>query len=91
MMKDVGEFFDNYYQLIEEHGFTADKINNMEETGYSTVQTPSKDISTKGIRQVGAATSAERGTNTTGVYCHSATGNFIPQISSSGENVWLTV
>ena len=35
-------------------------------------------IYTKGKRQVGAATSAERGTNTTGVYCHSATGHFIP-------------
>ncbi|KAL8585211.1 hypothetical protein ACOMHN_013226 [Nucella lapillus] len=76
--KDVGEFFDKYYKLIEEHGFTADKIYNMDETGHSTVQTPSKVISTKGKRQVGAATSAERGTNTTGVYCDSATGHFIP-------------
>ncbi|KAL8608290.1 hypothetical protein ACOMHN_042157 [Nucella lapillus] len=76
--KDVGEFFDKYYKLIEENGFTADKIYNMDETGHSTVQTPSKVISTKGKRQVGAATSAERGTNTTGVYCDSATGHFIP-------------
>jgi len=78
--QDVGDFFDKYYQLLEEHGFTADKMYNMDETGHSTVQTPSKVLSVKGKRQVGAATSAERGTNTTGVYCHSATGHFIPPL-----------
>lgn len=76
--KDVGEYFDKYYQVLDENGFTADKIYNVDETGHSTVQVPSKVISTKGKRQVGAATSAERGTNTTGVYCNSATGHFIP-------------
>ncbi|XP_070208116.1 uncharacterized protein [Littorina saxatilis] len=50
----------------------------MDETGHSTVQTPTRVISVKGKRQVGATTSAERGTNTTGVYCHSAAGHFIP-------------
>ena len=74
----VGDFFDKYYRLIEEHKLTADKIYNMDETGHSTVQVPSKVISVKGKKQVGAATSAERGTNTTGVYCHSAAGHFIP-------------
>ena len=42
------EFFDKYYYLIEEHGFTADKIYNMDKTGHSTLQTPSRVISTKG-------------------------------------------
>ena len=55
--------------------FHCRQIYNMDETGHST---PSKVISTTGKRQVEAATSAERGTNTTGVYCHSPTGHFIP-------------
>ena len=75
---DVDDFFEKYCELIDEHGFTAEKIYNVDETGHSTVQKPSKVISTKGKRQVGATTSAERGTNTTGVYCHSATGHFLP-------------
>ena len=44
----------------------------MEETGHSTVQCPTKVISVKRQRQVGATSGAERGTNTTGVYCHGA-------------------
>ena len=47
-------------------------------TGHSTVQCPSKVISVKGQRQVGATTSAERSTNTTGVYRRSVTGHSIP-------------
>lgn len=76
--QDVGDFFDKYCKLIEEEGFAPSAIYNMDETGHSTVQTPTRVISVKGKRQVGATTSAERGTNTTGVHCHSATGHFIP-------------
>ena len=76
--QDVSEFFSKYTSLIDEEGFGADQIYNMDETGHSTVQTLSKVISVKGKRQVGGITSAERGTNTTGVYCHSASGRFIP-------------
>ncbi len=76
--KDLDDFFEKYCKLIDEHGLTAEKIYNVDETGHSTVQKPSKVITTKGKRQVGATTSAERGTNTTGVYCHSATGHFLP-------------
>ena len=34
------------------------KIYNIDDTGHSTVQTPSKVLSTKGKRQVGVTTSA---------------------------------
>ena len=61
---DVGDYFEKYYKLIDEHDFTADKIYTADESGHSTVQLPSKVISTKGKRHVGATTSAERGTNT---------------------------
>ena len=50
----------------------------MDETSKSSVLKWSKIISIRGKRQVGAVTSAERGTNTTGVYCLSATGRYIP-------------
>ena len=73
--------------LIDEHGFTAEKIYNVDETetGHSTVQKASKVISTKGKRHVGATTSAERGTNTTAIYCHSAMGHFLPPVLVFGR------
>ena len=73
----VYHYYDLLEKLIDEHHFTPDKIYNVDETGHSTVQTPSKVLSTKGKRQVGATTSAERGSTTTGVYCHSGTGNYL--------------
>ena len=73
----VYNFFDLLEKLIDEHNFTPAKIYNVDETGHSTVQTPSKVLSTKGKRQVGVTTSAERGSTTTGVYCHSDTGNYL--------------
>ena len=73
----VYHYYDLLDKLIDEHHFTPDKIYNVDETGHSTVQTPSKVLSTKGKRQVGATTSAERGSTTTGVYCHSGTGNYL--------------
>ena len=76
--QDVADFFQKYTDLIDEHGLTAERIYNVDESGHSTVQTPSKVISQRGKRQVGAITSAERGTNTTGVYCQSAVGHFLP-------------
>ena len=74
----MGDFFDKLTEVIDEHGVTPDRIYNVDETGHSTVQKPSKLVSVKGKRQVGATTSAERGQNTTGVFCASATGHFIP-------------
>ena len=76
--QDVADFFQKYTDLIDEHGLTAERIYNVDESGHSTVQTPSNVISQRGKRQVGAITSAERGTNTTGVYCQSAVGHFLP-------------
>ena len=49
--KDVDDFFEKYCELIDEHGFTAEKIYNVDETGHSTVHKPSKVISTKGKRR----------------------------------------
>ena len=64
-------------KLIDDHNFTPAKIYNVDETWHSTVETTSKVLSTKGKRQVGVTTSAERGSTRTGVYCHSGTGNYL--------------
>ena len=73
----VYNLFDLLEKLTDEHKFTPAKIYNVDETGHSTVQTTSKVLSTKGKRQVGVTTSAERGPTTTGLYCHSGTGNYL--------------
>ena len=76
--ESVYSFFDLLEKLIDENSFTPANIYNVDETGHTTVQTTSKVLSTKGKRQVGVTTSAERGSTTTGVYCHSGTGNYLP-------------
>ena len=50
----------------------------MNETGVTTVQKPSKVVARKGFKQVGAITSAERGTLVTLATAVSAVGNSIP-------------
>ena len=77
--QSVNRFFDLLTALAEEHNFPPDKIYNVDETGMTTVQTrPSKSIALRGKRQVGALTSAERGTLVTTEICMSATGSFVP-------------
>ena len=73
----VYNFFDLLDKLIDEHNFTPAKIYNVDATWHSTVETTSKVLSTKGKHQVGVTTSAECGSTTTGVYCHSGTGNYL--------------
>ena len=53
---------------------------NMDETGLTTVQKPSKIIAKKGSKQVGAITSGERGTLVTMSLADSATGNSLPSM-----------
>ena len=77
--QSVNRVFDLLTALVEEHNFPPDKIYNVDETGMTTVQTrPSKIIALRGKRQVGALTSAERGTLVTTEICMSATGSFVP-------------
>ena len=54
------------------------KVYNMDETGLSTVQRPSKVVCLKGQKRAGALTSAEMGVNTTCVICTNTAGNYIP-------------
>ena len=74
----VCRIFDILEKLIDEHHLTATRIYNVDETGLSTVQKCQKVVAMKGRHQVGAITSGERGTNTTGVFCISSSGVYIP-------------
>lgn len=50
----------------------------MDETGVTTVQTPERVVSRRGVKQIGRITSSERGTLVTMALAVSATGNVIP-------------
>lgn len=68
-------------QLYEENKFKPNRIFNVDETGLSVVQSKLPQVlSLKGKRQIGAITSAERGSLVTVVTCMSAGGDFIPPL-----------
>lgn len=76
--EEVSIFFNNLAQLQEKFNFKSHRIFNTDETGISTVQTPGKILARKGLKQVGFATSWERGRNITVVCAFSATGIYVP-------------
>jgi hypothetical protein len=55
-----------------------ERMWNIDETGCTTVQVPSKIVAPKGDKQLGSTTSAERGQLVTVICGVSATGNHIP-------------
>ncbi|KAK0148855.1 Jerky -like [Merluccius polli] len=75
---NVNTFFDNLFSVLEKHSFAAQDIWNMDETGITTAQNPEKMVARKGVKQVGAVTSAERGTLITLACAVNALGNSIP-------------
>lgn len=74
----VGLFFDNLDTLYKRHEFTPENIWNVDETGVTTVQRPSRVVAAKGSKQVGLVTSAERGELVTLCCAVNAIGNSIP-------------
>lgn len=76
--EEVAIFFNNLEQVQAKYNFQVHRIFNIDETGISTVQTPGKILAKKGLRQVGFATSWERGRNITVVCAFSATGIYVP-------------
>ncbi|KAF2884832.1 hypothetical protein ILUMI_21341 [Ignelater luminosus] len=75
----VGRFFELLGQTLDKHAFTPDRIYNCDETGVSVVpKTRSKVIAATGKKQVGALTSAERGTTITIEICFNAAGSYMP-------------
>ena len=71
----VEKFFNNLEPFL---AIDPSRIYNVDETGISTVARLSKILAKHGKARVAAATSGERGTNTTVVCCMSATGSFVP-------------
>ncbi|KAJ4433337.1 hypothetical protein ANN_15596 [Periplaneta americana] len=72
---NVGKFFNLLTRVVEEKGFTPEKIYNCDETGVTIVpKHRSKILSLKGRKQVGVLTSAERGKTITIEVCFNAAG-----------------
>lgn len=75
---EVNTYFQNLDKLFEKYQFKEDKIFNVDETGINTVQKPERILAPKGVKQIGGATSWERGKNVTVICCFSAAGSYVP-------------
>ncbi|XP_063391330.1 uncharacterized protein LOC134676874 [Cydia fagiglandana] len=75
---NVNEFFNNLENVLDRDKFEAKDIYNVDETGVTTVQKPNRIIAKRGMRQVGALTSAERGCLVTVTVVVNAIGNVLP-------------
>ena len=74
----VAEFFSNLRTVMMRHKFPPEAIYNMDETGVTTVQRPSKVIAQKGVKQIGKMTSGERGELVTVACVVNAIGTALP-------------
>lgn len=75
----VQAFFRHLTGIMEKYKFEPQQIWNVDESGFSTVPSQSvKIFATKGRKQVGILTSAERGHHFTAVCCVNALGTYIP-------------
>ncbi|XP_049888124.1 uncharacterized protein LOC126382356 [Pectinophora gossypiella] len=74
----VKRFFEIYEEFLNKYKLEPQRVYNMDESGLTTVQKPQKILATKGRKQIGCLTSAERGSNVTVVCCTNAIGSFIP-------------
>ena len=70
----VKRFFDLLHTEMKSKKYAPNHIFNLDESGITTVQSPSKILSRKEVKQVGRVVSAERGTTTTVVCAMSADG-----------------
>lgn len=77
----VATFFTLLKETYDKYKWQPQQIFNVDETGVTTVQgKPSKVLSVRGKRQVGAIKSAERGTNVTVCCTMSASGVHLPPV-----------
>ncbi|XP_049840392.1 uncharacterized protein LOC126285112 [Schistocerca gregaria] len=75
---NVNSFFPIYQRLLQKYQFNASRIWNIDETGVTVVQNSNKIVAARGQKQMGAITSAERGTLVTLTSGSNDAGNFIP-------------
>ncbi|XP_018377993.1 PREDICTED: uncharacterized protein LOC108770778 [Trachymyrmex cornetzi] len=72
-------FYSLLWEQIEKFNFDASTIFNMDETGVRTsTSKPSKVLSTKGKKQVGVISSAEKGQLTIVICCCNAVSTYVP-------------
>ena len=76
--ENVMNFFNIYTDILQRHHFDPSRIYNVDETGVSTVQACPKVFAKRGVKQVEAMTSGERGINVTMIAAVNAIGNLIP-------------
>jgi hypothetical protein len=74
---NVNEFFD-LVEDIKKRGISPTNFFNADESGFTTVHRPDGVIASRGRKQVGLITSAERGTLVTVCVAVSASGTAIP-------------
>lgn len=77
--ENIAGYFNALSAIMDQHQFAPENIYNVDESGLSTVQKrPQRILATKGRKQVGALSSAERGQHLTVVCCMNAIGTFVP-------------
>lgn len=74
----VERFFTVLQEIVDKNKIRPFRMYNVDESALSTVQRPQKIFATTGRKQVGALTSAEKGSHVTVVCCMSASGNYVP-------------
>lgn len=74
----VHRFYDQLNSVYLKFKFGPESVYNLDETGMTNVQVPGKVIASKGVKQVGQTTSAERGDLVTMCGVINALGNAIP-------------
>jgi hypothetical protein len=75
---NIETFFTNLGKVYGEYNFQRQGAYNVDKTAVTTVQKQTMIIERKGAKQVGAVTSAERGSLVTMAVVVSASGNSIP-------------
>lgn len=75
---NVSDFFTKLSTVLDKYKFPPSRIYNLDETGVTTVLKPRKIIAKRGIKQVGALVSAERGTLVTVELAVNALGHAVP-------------
>ena len=77
--EEVQLFFSNLETVYSKFHFVANRVYNCDETGITNVPNKcGKIYAARGTKQVGVATSGERGKNVTVMCCMNAAGGFIP-------------
>ena len=75
---NVNNFFENLGSVLDKYKFNNYDLHNIDETGMTIVHRLDRIVASKGTKQVGAITSAGRGTLITVAVAVSANGTLVP-------------